>query len=70
MKDHCYVFELGVNTGKADDLNPDKMVKLLNSAHYQCPHGMHLDIKFVAEDGDIVGLGWFKADPQKNADCS
>lgn len=70
VRDHCYVFELGVNKGKAADLNPDKMVKLLDWAHYHCPHGAHLDANFVADDGGVVGQGWFKADPQKNADCS
>lgn len=70
VKQHCYVFEIGVNKGIASDLNPDKITQLLNLAHKKCSRGGHWNLKFVADDGDIMGLGWFKADPQKNADCS
>lgn len=68
--DHCFFFEIGVNTGNARDLTPTKITKLLNGAYTKCGRGGRWDLDFIAGDGGIIGLGWMKADPQRNSDCS
>lgn len=70
MNDHCFVFEIGVNKGDALNMTPGKITNLLSAARERCAHGGRWDLKFVAGDGNIQGMGWVKADPQVDKDCS
>lgn len=68
--DHCFVYEIGVNKGNSGNMTPGSITNLLSAARSDCRHGGRWSLNFVAGDGDIIGRGWLKADPQKNSDCS
>ncbi|KAG6362249.1 hypothetical protein INS49_010479 [Diaporthe citri] len=68
--DHCFVYEIGVDVGNSGDMSPARITDLLAAARGDCSHGGRWSLNFVAGDGDIIGRGWLKADPQKNKDCS
>ncbi|KAI7783836.1 hypothetical protein LA080_011309 [Diaporthe eres] len=68
--DHCFVLEIGVDTGNSGGMTPSSITDLVSAAHNACSHGGLWPLNFVAWDGDIIGRGWLKADPQGNSDCS
>lgn len=70
VNNHCFIFEIGVNTGNSVDMTPEMITNTLSWARQQCPHGGRWDLSFVGVDGGITGKGWMKADPQRKVDCS
>ncbi|POS80191.1 hypothetical protein DHEL01_v201418 [Diaporthe helianthi] len=65
---HCYVYEVGINKGYATPSKEDynKGLEMV----YICKRGGKQSVNFSSSEGEIIGSGWVKGDPQTNPDCS